>query len=70
MKMNDNISDVMVDKFKILILYALRNIKVADIRKIILKKIFDKYFMTRINYIPHLPNYSYKYLHTKPTHQP
>ena len=36
MKMNDNISDVMVDKFKILILYALRNIKVADIRKNIL----------------------------------
>ena len=43
MKMNDNISDVMVDKFKILILYALRNIKVADIRKIILEKAFGKY---------------------------
>ena len=39
MKMNDNISDVMVDKFKILILYTLRNIKVADIRKIILEKL-------------------------------
>ena len=62
MKMNDNISDVMVDKFKILILYALRNIKVADIRKIILEKAFGKYYMTRINYIPQLPNYSYKYL--------
>ena len=52
----------MVDKFKILILYALRNIKVADIRKIILEKAFDKYYMTRVNYIPYLPNYSYKYL--------
>ena len=62
MKMNDNISDVMVDKFKILILYALRNIKVADIRKIILEKAFGKYYMTRVNYIPNLPNYSYKYL--------
>ena len=60
--MNDNISDVMVDKFKILILYALRNIKVADIRKIILEKVFGKYYMTRVNYIPYLPNYSYKYL--------
>ena len=53
----------MLDKFKILILYALKDIKVVDIRKIILEKIFDKYFMTRINYIPHLPNYSNKYLH-------
>ena len=47
--MNDNLTDVMVDKFKILILYALRNIKVADIRKIILEKAFGKYYMTRIN---------------------
>ena len=62
MKMNDNISDVMVDKFKILILYALRNIKVVDIRKIILEKAFGEYYMTRVNYIPYLPNYSYKYL--------
>ena len=60
--MNNYLSDVMVDKFKILILYALRDIKVADIRKIILQKAFDKYFMTRVNYIPYLPNYSYKYL--------
>ena len=44
--MNDNISDVMVDKFKILILHALRNIKIADIRKIILEKAFGKYYMT------------------------
>ena len=62
MKMNDNLSDVMVDKFKILILYALRNIKVADIRKIILEKAFGEYYMTRVSYIPYLPNYSYKYL--------
>ena len=62
MKMNDYLSDVMVDKFKILILYALRDIKVADIRKIILEKVFGKYYMTRVNYIPYLPNYSYKYL--------
>ena len=60
--MNDNISDVMVDKFKILILYALKNIKVADIRKIILEKAFDENYMTRVSYIPQLPNYSYKYL--------
>ena len=60
--MNDNISDVMVDKFKILILYALRNIKVADIRKIILEKAFGKYYTSRISYIPQIPNYSYKYL--------
>ena len=60
--MNDNISDVMVDKFKILILYALKDIKVVDIRKIILEKTFGKYYMTKINYIPYLTNYSYKYL--------
>ena len=60
--MNDYLSDEMVDKFKILILYALRNIKVADIRKIILEKAFGKYYMTRVNYISQLPNYSYKYL--------
>ena len=60
--MNDNISDVMVDKFKILILYALRDIKVVDIRKIILEKAFGKYYITRVNSIPYLPNYSYKYL--------
>ena len=51
-KMNDNISDVMVDKFKILILYALRNIKVADIRKIILEKAFGENYTSRISYIP------------------
>ena len=62
MKMNNYLSDVMVDKFKILILYALRNIKVVDIRKIILEKAFGKYYMTRVNYKPYLPNYSYKYL--------
>ena len=62
MKMNNYLSDVMVDKFKILILYALKDIKVVDIRKIILEKAFGKYYMTRINYIPYLPNYSYKYL--------
>ena len=68
--MNTNLSDKMVDKFKILVLYVLKDIEIVDIRKIILKKIFDKYFMTRINYIPYLPIYSYKYLHAKPTHQP
>ena len=62
MKMNNYLSDVMVDKFKILILYALKDIKVVDIRKIILEKTFRKYYMTRVNYIPYLPNYSYKYL--------
>ena len=62
MKMNNYLSDVMVDKFKILILYALKDIKVVDIRKIILEKAFGKYYMTRVNYIPYLPNYSYKYL--------
>ena len=60
--MNNYLSDVMVDKFKILILYALKDIKVIDIRKIILEKVFGKYYMTRVNYIPYLPNYSYKYL--------
>ena len=60
--MNNYLSDVMVDKFKILILYALKDIKVVAIRKIILEKGFGKYYMTRINYIPYLPNYSYKYL--------
>ena len=62
MKMNNYLFDVMVDKFKILILYALKDIKVVDITKIILEKVFDKYYMTRVNYIPYLPNYSYKYL--------
>ena len=62
MKMNNYLSDVMVDKFKILILYALKDIKVVDIRKIILEKAFGKYYITRVNYIPYLPNYSYKYL--------
>ena len=62
MNMNNYLSDVMVDKFKILILYALKDIKVLDIRKIILEKTFGKYYMTRVNYIPYLPNYSYKYL--------
>ena len=62
MKMNNYLSDVMVDKFKLLILYALKDIKVVDIRKIILEKVFGKYYMTRVNYIPYLPNYSYKYL--------
>ena len=62
MKMNNYLSDVMVDKFKILILYALKDIKVIDIRKIILEKAFGKYYLTRVNYIPYLPNYSYKYL--------
>ena len=60
--MNNYLSDVMVDKFKILILYALKDIKVVDIRKIILEKTVGRYYMTRINYIPYLPNYSYKYL--------
>ena len=60
--MNNYLSVVMVDKFKIVILYALKDIKVVDIRKIILEKVFDKYYMTIINYIPCLPNYSYKYL--------
>ena len=32
--MNNYLSDVMVDKFKILILQALKDIKVADLRKI------------------------------------
>ena len=62
MKMNNYLSDVMVDKFKILILYALKDIKVVDIRKIILEKAFGKYYMTKVKYIPYLPNYSYKYL--------
>ena len=62
MKMNNYLSDMMVDIFKILILYALKDIKVVDIRKIILEKAFGKYYMTRVNYIPYLPNYSYKYL--------
>lgn len=62
MIMNDNISDVMVDKFKILILYVLRDIDVADIRKIILEREYGKNYTDRINYIPHIPNYSYKYL--------
>ena len=44
MKMNNYLSDVMVDKFKILVLYVLKDIKIVDIRKIILEKIFDKYF--------------------------
>ena len=60
--MNDYLSNVMVDKFKILILYALRDIRVADIRKIILEKAFGKYYTSRISYIPQIPNYSYKYL--------
>ena len=68
--MNTYLSDEMVGKFKILVLYILKDIEIVDIRKIIWKKIFEKYFFTRINYIPHLPNYSYKYLYTKPTHQP
>ena len=38
--MNNYLSDVMVDKFKILILYALKDIKIVDIRKIILEKTF------------------------------
>ena len=54
--MNNYLSDVMVDKFKILILYALKDIKVVDIRKIILEKAFGKYYITRVNYIPYLPN--------------
>ena len=66
--MDNYLSNKVVDKFKILVLYLLKDIEIVDIRKIILKKIFDRYFMTRINYIPHLPNYIYKYLHTKPTH--
>ena len=57
MKMNNYLSDVMVDKFKILILYAFKAIKVVDIRKIILEKAFGRYYMTRINCIPYLPNY-------------
>ena len=36
--MNTYLSDEMVDKFKILILYALKHIEVVDIRKIILEK--------------------------------
>ena len=60
--MNSYLSNEMVDKFKILILYALKDIKVVVIRKIILEKAFGKYYMTRVNYIPYLPNYSYKYL--------
>ena len=67
--MNTYLSGEMVDKFKIFVFYVLKDIEIVDIRKIILEKIFDKYFMTKINYIPHLPTYSYKYLHTKPTHQ-
>ena len=67
--MNTYLSDEMVDKFKILVLYVLKDIKIVDIKKHI-GKIFDKYFMTRINYIPHLPNYSYKCLYTKSTYQP
>ena len=62
MKVNNYLSDPMTDKFKILILYVLKNIKVVDIIKIILGKAFGKYYMTKINYIPCLPNYSYKYL--------
>ena len=69
MKMNNYLSDVMVDKFKILILYVIKDIGIIDIRKIILEKIFGKDYITRINYIPHPSTYSYKYLHTKPTHQ-
>ena len=42
--MNNYLSDVMVDKFKLLILYALKDIKVVDIRKIILEKVFGKYY--------------------------
>ena len=60
--MNTNLSDEMVNKFKILVLYVLKDIEIVDIRKIILEKAFGKYYMTRINYIPYLPNYSYKYL--------
>ena len=68
--MTTYLSDEMIDKFKILVLYVLKDIELVDIIKIIWEKIFDKYIMTRINYIPHLPTYSYIYLHAKPTHQP
>ena len=68
--MNNYLSDEMVDKFKILILYALKHIEVVDIRKIILEKAFGKYYMTRINYISQIPNYTYKHIYIKPTCQP
>ena len=64
MKMNNYLSDVMIDKFKVLILYVIKDIGIIDIRKIILEKIFGKDYIARINYIPHVPNYSYKYLRT------
>ena len=38
--MNTNLSDELVDKFKILVLYVLKDIEIVDIRKIILEKIF------------------------------
>ena len=64
MKMNNYLSDVMVDKFKILILYVIKDIGIINIRKIVVEKIFGKDYIAKINYIPHLPNYSYKYLYT------
>ena len=60
--MNTYLSDKMVDKFKILVLYVLKDIEIVDIRKIILEKAFGENYMTRVSYIPQLPNYSYKYL--------
>ena len=37
MKMNNYLSDIMVDKFKILILYVIKDIGIIDIRKIELR---------------------------------
>ena len=36
--MNTYLSDEMVDKFKILVLYVLKDIEIVDIRKIIVEK--------------------------------
>ena len=44
MKINNYLSDVMVDKFKILVLYVLKYIEIVDIRKNHIGKIFDRYF--------------------------
>ena len=38
--MNTYLSDEMVDKFKILVLYVLKDIEIVDIRKIIYEKVF------------------------------
>ena len=39
--MNNYLPDEMIDKFKILVLYILKDIEIVDIKKIIWKKVFN-----------------------------